>query len=156
MVIPHFGHNDEINYFTNLLLSCVHVGYLWLDCAINFTPQLIKEIDDLPLSGDDPRPLFEGKSKTVEVDLFYKYDMTRGKWGFVVQHINDPSVLFAIQVLTYKLLRKFQKEEVSIGVILAPTKCLLGVQMNSTTFLLNQFLEDYHDVKEKGVKFHYS
>jgi hypothetical protein len=57
-----------------------------------------------------------------------------------VKKIKDDNVRFMMQVLAYKLLRKFHKDEVPAAVIAAIEKCVEGVQMNWATFLVNPFL----------------
>jgi hypothetical protein len=54
MKIPHFGRHQEVNACVNLLLSCFHGGYLWLDLHITVDPTLIHKITRLSMQGLDP------------------------------------------------------------------------------------------------------
>jgi hypothetical protein len=42
-----------------------------------------------------------------------------------------------------------------VGVIATVERCIPGVMMNWSTFLVNQFLMDCREAQEKGTKFHY-
>jgi hypothetical protein len=39
--IPHFGKSAKINMCVKLLLSCVHIGFIWLDRLISIDIELI-------------------------------------------------------------------------------------------------------------------
>jgi len=58
-----------------------------------------------------------------------KFHTFIGKRGLDVVNISDDVVWFEMQVLAYKLLRKFRKDEVSATVIATVKKCLEGVEM---------------------------
>jgi hypothetical protein len=53
MKILHFGRYQEVNTCVNLLLSCFHGGYLWLDSHITVDPTLIHRITRLSMQGPD-------------------------------------------------------------------------------------------------------
>jgi hypothetical protein len=57
MKIPHFGRHQEVNLCVNILLSCFHGGYLWLDRCITVDPTLIHKITGLSMQGLDPQIL---------------------------------------------------------------------------------------------------
>jgi hypothetical protein len=38
MEIPHFGRHQEVNACIKLLLSCYHIGYIWLDRHVTMDP----------------------------------------------------------------------------------------------------------------------
>jgi hypothetical protein len=65
--IPHFGRSSEINTCINMLLSCVHGGYLWLDKLVLIDTELIVCIIGLSLQGEDPLLIFADKNN--EKDL---------------------------------------------------------------------------------------
>jgi hypothetical protein len=69
-----------------------------------------------------------------------KFHTFRGKGGLDVANINDDSVPFSMKVMACKLLRKCRKDEVFASIIAATKKCTEGVQLNLSTFLVNQFL----------------
>jgi hypothetical protein len=62
MKIPHFGRNQEVNACLNLLLSCYHGGYLWLDRRITFESTSIHRITELSMQGPDPQDSYPGKA----------------------------------------------------------------------------------------------
>jgi hypothetical protein len=49
MKIPHFGRHQEVNACVNLLLSCIHGRYLWLDIRITVNLELIHRITILSM-----------------------------------------------------------------------------------------------------------
>jgi hypothetical protein len=49
MKIPHFGRHQEVNACINLLLSCFHGRYLWLDIRITVNLELIHRITILSM-----------------------------------------------------------------------------------------------------------
>jgi hypothetical protein len=73
-----------------------------------------------------------------------------------VASICDPTVSFSTQVLACKFLRKCQKDQVPMIVIMTSKKCIEGLHMNWETFFLNQFLIDYEEAQDKGTAFHYA
>jgi hypothetical protein len=54
MKIPHFGRHQEVNVCVKILLSCYHIGYLWLDRRITVDPMLIHRITRLSMQGPNP------------------------------------------------------------------------------------------------------
>jgi hypothetical protein len=85
-----------------------------------------------------------------------KFHTFCGKHSLDVSSICDPTLRFATQALPCKLLRKCRKDKVPTVVIAATERCVEGVQMNCVTFLLNQFLIDCEEVKDKGNEFCYA
>jgi len=51
---------------------------------------------------------------------------------------------------------KCHRDMVPAGLIVAAEKCASGVQMNWVTFFVNQFLTDYKEAQDNGMKFHYA
>ena len=49
--IPHFGRDTEVNAVVQVLLSCVHGGYLWLSNRVDLNVDLIHHITDLSKHG---------------------------------------------------------------------------------------------------------
>jgi hypothetical protein len=62
----------------------------------------------------------------------------------------------ATKIMAYKLLRKFRKEEVSVGVVVAIAQCVEGTMISWGPYFLNLFLDDCKDARDLGTKFHYS
>jgi hypothetical protein len=52
--IPHFGRSNEVNACIELLLTCMHGSYLWLDMTISIDIDLIARITGLPTQGQYP------------------------------------------------------------------------------------------------------
>ena len=61
--IPHFGRGSEVNVVVHVLLSYVHVGYLWLGNKVNMNFDLIHYITGLSKNGKDPKTHISGKTK---------------------------------------------------------------------------------------------
>jgi hypothetical protein len=62
MNIPHFGRHQEVNACINLLLSCYHGRYLWLNRRITVDPTLINRITGISMQGPDPQHFYPGKT----------------------------------------------------------------------------------------------
>jgi hypothetical protein len=62
MKIPHFGRHQEVNMCVELLMSCYHGGYLWLDRRITVDPVLIHWITGLNMEGPNPQYFYLGKA----------------------------------------------------------------------------------------------
>ena len=70
--------------------------------------------------------------------------------------IEDQNILFAAELLAYKLLRKCRPNEVPAPVIRIAINCAEGYTYNWAAYLTREFLEDARDAQEKGRPFHYS
>jgi hypothetical protein len=130
---------------------------LWLDRAVSIDTQLIARITVFPSTGEDPLPLFTDKAheKALEERMKEKYGTFRGAHGLDVANINDDIVRFDTGA-GCKLLRKCHKDQVPARVIAVAEKCVAGVMMNWSTFMVNQFLMDCREAHEKGTEFHYA
>jgi hypothetical protein len=60
--IQHFKRSVEINAYVNILLTCIHEGYLWLNGPISIDTDLIVHITGLPSQGEDPSQIFRKKT----------------------------------------------------------------------------------------------
>ena len=60
------------------------------------------------------------------------------------------------KILAYKILRKFHREEVPVGVVAIAAQCTEGTIVSWAPYLLNLFLDDCKDAQDLGIKFHYS
>jgi hypothetical protein len=65
--IPHFGRQQEVNACVNILLSCFHGGYLWLDRCIIVDPTLIHRIIGLSMQGPDLQEFYPGKAADCDL-----------------------------------------------------------------------------------------
>jgi hypothetical protein len=55
------------------------------------------------------------------------------------------------KIMACKLLRKFRKEEVSVGVFAVATQFFEGITVNWGPYLLNPFLDDCKDAQDIGT-----
>jgi hypothetical protein len=69
-----------------------------------------------------------------------KFHMFIRQFGLDVEGICDPTIMFVMQALDCKLLRKCRKDQVPTLAITTSEMCIEDVQMNWVTLLLNQFL----------------
>lgn len=78
--IPHFVRSPELNMVVKVLLSCVHDGYLWLDCKIDVNVDVIHRITGLSKVGTDPTLHFVGKNldQKLAVKLTKEFNLTKG------------------------------------------------------------------------------
>jgi hypothetical protein len=89
--IPHFGRSNEINACVNMLLSCIHGRYLWMDRPMSIDSELIMQITGLSMVGEDPTLLFSDKSneKALSERIREKFGMFRAMRRLNVENIND-------------------------------------------------------------------
>jgi hypothetical protein len=85
-----------------------------------------------------------------------KYGTDRGTRGIIIKRINDVAPQLGMKILAYKLLRKFHREEVPVGVVAVVAQCTKGTIVSWAPYLLNLFLDDYKDAQDLGIYFHYS
>jgi hypothetical protein len=116
-----------------VLLGCIHGGTLWHDPLVSIDTAMIARIKWLPKANNDLKLLFKKVGERALSKLMKeKFQTLRGKRGLDVKNISETNVQFATQVLACKLLDKGRNDEV-----LTAEKCVEGVQMNWTTFLVN-------------------
>jgi hypothetical protein len=92
------------------------------------------KVSGLPLSGDNTTNSIREKDAAQE-EVYTKFGMRRGKRRVVILEINNLTVMFATQLLACKLLRKCQRDECPIGVVLVFERCATGVQMCSIPYI---------------------
>jgi hypothetical protein len=85
-----------------------------------------------------------------------QFGTSRGNKGIVLRHINTNATRFASNLMIFKLLRKWRKEEDPTGIIAVITQCTKGVMFSWVSYLLNLFFIDSRDVWDNGTEFHYS
>jgi hypothetical protein len=134
--ILYFGCSQEITACVKMFLICVHIGYMWLERLVSIDIDLIVHIKGLPSKG---------------LDLASNFFNMKKEHGLDISSISDPIVKFETQALACKLLRKCIKYQVPTKVIETVEQCAEGVQINSETFLLNQFLTEWEEVQDKGT-----
>jgi hypothetical protein len=136
----------------------VHGVYLLLNRLVSLDIDLFVWIIVLPLQVWDPSLLFSDKNneKTLSESMIEKFHTHIGVCGLDVESICDPTMRFVTQVLACKLLRKCQKDQVLVTVIVVDENYVKGMQMKWKTFLLNQFLIDCEEEQDKGIEFRYA
>jgi hypothetical protein len=63
------------------------------------------------------------KKKTLVEEMKNKYGIDRGTRGIIIKRIKNVATQLGANILSYKMVRKFCKEEVSIGVIIVVVQC---------------------------------
>ena len=71
----------------------------------------------------------------------------------MIQHHN---ILFAVELLACKLMRKCRPYEVPAPVVKIVANCAEGYSYNWAAYMAKEFLEDVCDAQEKGRPFYYS
>lgn len=120
--------------------------------------ELIANIKGLPSQGMDPAHFLDDKAKekALAEEMKKKYGTDRGTRGIIIKRINDAATQLGAEILAYKLLRKFRREEVQDGVVAVAAQCAEGTTVSWASYLLNLFLDDCKDAQDLGTEFHYS
>ena len=84
------------------------------------------------------------------------FGLTKGKCGYHTSTIWEPHILFAAELLACKVMWKCRPTEVPAPVIRIAMNCAKGYSYNWADYVAKEFLEDAHDVQDKGRAFHYS
>ena len=154
--MPHFGWSTKVNACVRQLLVSFHGGCLWLKIKHYVDVKLIATITRIPLAGVDPMPFFKKYQDTLMTNkLKDKYDLTRDTRGFLIAFFNDYTIQFATKFLATKLVWKMWLNQCTTGTIAMVELCV-GVQMNWSHYLLNEWLSYAEDSQEKGNTLHYS
>jgi hypothetical protein len=85
-----------------------------------------------------------------------KYGRERGSRIIIIKCITNATTRMATKIMACKLLRKCHKEEVPFKVFVVAAQCVEGTTLSWAPYLLNLFLEDWKNVKDLGIEFHYS
>lgn len=85
-----------------------------------------------------------------------KYQLEKGKRGYVIASINDHTVRVATQLLASKLMRKCHADDVQAPVIALVEQCAEGVYFSWAQFLCDEFLTNCQEAQGKGKTFHYT
>jgi hypothetical protein len=123
IVILHFGRGKHINGCVKQLLAMVHGGILWMDRPVPINVDLIAKITGIPMDGEKPKRYLEDKTKAKSIsnEIKAKYGTERGNKGIRISDINDLATRFATRLLGFKIMCKFIKEEVPVGIVAAAT-----------------------------------
>jgi hypothetical protein len=156
--IPHFGCGKNVGLCIKKLVSRVHGGILWMDKPVQIDVALISKITGFPTFGAQPKNFLENKvhEKELAEQVKAQFHTTRVNRGIIIKEINDNMTRFVSKLMACKLLRKCRREEASAGVIAVAVQCTKGMMFSWVSYLLNQFLLDYHDAQDNGTEFHYS
>jgi hypothetical protein len=60
------------------------------------------------------------------------------------------------QLIVGKLIRKNRPTQVTGFVVDLAGKCVEGMQMNWTSYLINELEKDCHEAQDQGYEFHFS
>ena len=98
----------------------------------------------------DPAQFLDNKTKEKALveDMKKKYCTDRGMRGIIIKRINDVATQMVTKILACKLLRKYHREEVSVGVIAVVAQCAEGTIVSWAPYLLNLFLDDCKDEQD--------
>jgi hypothetical protein len=101
------------------LLAIMHGGHIWLDRPLFIIVEIIPPIIGLPSQGMDPALILDDKSKEKSLveEMKKKYGTSRGTREIIIKHINNVATQLGTNILSCKLLRKFCKDKVPLGVI---------------------------------------
>jgi hypothetical protein len=91
------------------------------------------------------------KEKELAEEMKKMYGTERGSRRIIIKCINDATTRMATKFMACKLLRKFRKEEVPVGVVATVAECVEGTVLSWALYLLNLFLEDCKDVQDLGT-----
>jgi hypothetical protein len=116
--IPHFGRGKEVNKCIKNLMGILHGGFLWLEEPISIDVELISFITGLSSMGESHVQYLDDKKKAKSLveEMNKTYNTERGSRGILIKIINDTSTRMATNLMACKILRKFRKEEVHVGV----------------------------------------
>lgn len=112
-------------------------------------------VSGLPIAGEDPAEVIMAKEASAE-KVYTRYGTHRGSRGVVISAIADPEVKCSTQLLACKFIRKCQKDECPVGVVLAAQRCTQVIQMCWAQYLMNEFIQDCIEAQDLGKEFHYS
>ena len=117
--LPHFGCGAEVNAVVQILLSCLHGGYLWVGNKVDLNIDLIHCIIGLSKTGQHSMIDTTGKTKEPKLSpaLVSKYQLQRGGRAYDIESIPDKTLSFTASLLLGRLLTKVRPKEVTGSVI---------------------------------------
>jgi hypothetical protein len=134
MKIPHFGRHHEVNACVNILLSCYHGGYLWINWRITVDLMLIHRITGLSMQQLNPHNFYLGKASNPCLG----------------------TMRLAYQLIAGKIVIKNRPTQVTRFFVDLVKKCVEGLQMNWVKYLVNQLELDCREAQDQGYEFHFS
>ena len=156
--VSHFGRSSTKKACVRKLLVLIHDGHLWMRNKIPIGKILIQRITRLPYQGNNPEEVFVGKDQdhTLADNMKNKYELIKGKMGYDINSIDDQAVFFTAHIVDRNIIRKCHTNEVPASMVYLAAQCTNGVQYNQAGYLCKEFLDDCHEVQEKGTSFHYA
>ena len=119
---------------------------------------LVPAITGLSRKGLDLAPyLHKDREKLDKNNMMTKYQLVCDEKRFLLSSIDDSVVRVAEKILLSKVLRNMRPTECTTTIVELEKKCVQGVNINWSQFLLNELMENTHDMKEHPMmKFHLS
>ena len=117
--LPHFGRSAKVNAVVDILLSCLHGGYLWLGNKVNLNIDLIHRITRLSKTGQHPTIDTTGNTKEPKLSstLVSTYQLQRGGQAYDIASISEKTLSFTASLLAGRLLTMVLPKEVTGSVI---------------------------------------
>jgi hypothetical protein len=108
--------------------------------------------------GENPTQYLDEKTKekTLAEEMKRTHGTERYLCDIIIKRISDAVTQMTTKILACKMPRKYRKEEVLAGVVVAAAQCANGTSLRWVPYLLNLFLEERKDVHDLGTEFHYS
>jgi hypothetical protein len=101
--------------------------------------------------GSDPQEFYPGKAAdralTQRIKDTYG-DVEKGKRGYKVASIQNGTVHLACQLIVGNIVRKNKPMQFTRLVVDLIGKCIEGLQMNWTSYLVNQLDQDYREAQD--------
>jgi hypothetical protein len=122
-------------------------------------PALINHITGLSMQGPDPQDYYPRKTtdRALSQKIKEAYEnVEKGAQGYKVTFIDSGAVRLAYQMITGKVVHKNRSTQVSWFVVDLTGKCVGGVQMNWSKYLVDQLELDCREVQDQGYEFHFS
>ena len=80
----------------------------------------------------DPTEAFGGKAKEKKLtdQMKSEFSLVKKSHRYSIYSITDKVVQFSMQILSYKIMRKYRVDEVPASIISLAAQCAKGVQYN--------------------------
>jgi hypothetical protein len=122
-------------------------------------PALINQITGLSMQGPDPQDYYPRKTadRALSQKIKEAYEnVEKGARGYKVTFIDSGAVRLAYHMITGKVVHKNRQTQVSGFVVDLTGKCVEGVQMNWSKYLVDQLELDCREAQDQGYEFHFS
>jgi len=90
-----------------------------MEILVPINVNLIAKITGLPTDGINLENYLDDKmkEKSIGEEVKEKFCMDRGSRWMIIKNFNDPTTIFVMNLMSYKLLIKFHKGEALVGVV---------------------------------------